>query len=383
MSDRHGSLPNHPPRAAYIHVPFCRHRCGYCNFALITDRDDLQQDYLAALERELSWLEGPFEVDTLYLGGGTPSHLAPPVFRQLLEIVLKHFSLADQGEFSMEVNPVDVNQERVDVMQAFQVNRVSLGAQSFSPRKLEILERDHDAGGIHEAVQMLRACIPAISLDLMFGVPGESVDEWTADIDQALQMAVRHVSTYGLTFEPGTPFERRRVQGELQPVSEEIDQELYELAIDRLVASGLEQYEVSSFAMPGHRSRHNETYWSGQSFFGAGPGAASYVQGKRALNTRSTVGYLRRLEAGQSPVIEEDALGAEDRARELLVLGLRRLEGVHEVQFLEQVGFSVEELVSDSLDRLVQLELLQRKEGTVRLTRKGLLVSDSIWPELL
>ncbi|MDE0734362.1 MAG: radical SAM protein [Pirellulaceae bacterium] len=153
MSKRQQALlPDDPPRAAYIHVPFCRHRCGYCNFALVADRDDLLESYLAALDLELSWLEGPFEVDTLYLGGGTPSHLPPPLLQQLFEMVLRRFSLGENYEFSMEVNPADVHQELVDVMEHYGVNRVSLGAQSFSARKLEILERDHDATGIEQAV---------------------------------------------------------------------------------------------------------------------------------------------------------------------------------------------------------------------------------------
>ena len=384
MSKRQQALlPDDPPRAAYIHVPFCRHRCGYCNFALIADRDDLLESYLAALDRELSWLKGPFEVDTLYLGGGTPSHLPPPLLKQLFEMVLRRFPLAENYEFSVEVNPADVHQELVDVMEHYGVNRVSLGAQSFSARKLEILERDHGATGIERAVGLLADAIPAISLDLIFAVPGESLEEWNADLDHAIRLAPQHVSTYGLTFEPGTAFERRRQQDEFQLVSEETDRLMYETAIERLVASGMEHYEVSSFARQGKRSRHNETYWSGRSFFGVGPGAASYQQGRRLTNLRSTVGYLRRMQAGESPVVEQDELGPEERARELLVLGLRRLEGVDEEQFERHMGFSPEELAGPALRRLVDLQLLDKTSRGIRLSREGLLVSDSIWPELL
>jgi oxygen-independent coproporphyrinogen-3 oxidase len=376
-------LPDDPPRAAYIHVPFCRHRCGYCNFALVADRDDLLESYLAALDLELSWLEGPFEVDTLYLGGGTPSHLPPPLLQQLFEMVLRRFPLGENYEFSMEVNPADVHQELVDVMEHYGVNRVSLGAQSFSARKLKILERDHDATRIEQAVGLLADAIPSISLDLIFAVPGESLEEWNADLDHAIQLAPQHVSTYGLTFEPGTAFERRRQQDEFQQVSEETDRRMYETAIERLVASGMEHYEVSSFALQGKRSRHNETYWSGRSFFGVGPGAASYQQGRRVTNLRSTVGYLRRVHAGESPVVEQDELEPKERAREFLVLGLRRLEGVDEDQFERHSGFSLEELAGPALRRLVDLQLLEKTSRGIRLSREGLLISDSIWPELL
>ena len=384
MSKRQQALlPDAPPRAAYIHVPFCRHRCGYCNFALVADRDDLLESYLAALDLELSWLEGPFEVDTLYLGGGTPSHLSPPLLQQLFEMVLRRFPLAENYEFTVEVNPADVHQELVDVMEHYGVNRVSLGAQSFSARKLEILERDHGATGIEQAVGLLADTIPSISLDLIFAVPGESLEEWNTDLDHAIQLAPQHVSTYGLTFEPGTAFERRRQQDEFQRVSEETDRLMYETAIERLVASGMEHYEVSSFALQGKRSRHNETYWSGRSFFGVGPGAASYQQGRRVTNLRSTVGYLRRVHAGESPVVEQDELDPEERAREFLVLGLRRLEGVDEDQFERHNGFSLEELAGPALRRLVDLQLLEKTSRGIRLSREGLLISDSIWPELL
>jgi oxygen-independent coproporphyrinogen-3 oxidase len=375
-------LPDHPPRAAYIHVPFCRHRCGYCNFALIADRDDLMEAYLLALEQELSWLENTFQVDTLYLGGGTPSHLPPVLLEQLFQIVLQRFTLADRFEFTMEANPADITPDLVEVMKTYQVNRVSLGVQSFSDRKLAVLERNHNAAVIEQAVDWLQATIPSISLDLIFAVPDESLEEWNADLRHAMALSPEHISTYGLTFEPGTAFERRRQNEEFQLISEENDRKMYEMAIEQLAAHGMEHYEVSSFAIPGKRSRHNETYWSGRSYFGAGPGAARYVNGRRETNHRSTVSYLRGVKAGQSPVVEQEQLEPSDRARELLVFGLRRLAGVDCDQFAEQTGFSVEELAGPAIQRLVGLKLLEVAGKQLRLSREGLFVSDSIWPEL-
>lgn len=383
MSEHNRSLlSDHPPRAAYIHVPFCRHRCGYCNFALIADRDDLMEAYLLALEQELSWLENTFQVDTLYLGGGTPSHLPPVLLEQLFQIVLQRFTLADRFEFTMEANPADITPDLVEVMKTYQVNRVSLGVQSFSDRKLAVLERNHNAAVIEQAVDWLQATIPSISLDLIFAVPDESLEEWDADLRHAMALSPEHISTYGLTFEPGTAFERRRQNEEFQLISEENDRKMYEMAIEQLAAHGMEHYEVSSFAIPGKRSRHNETYWSGRSYFGAGPGAARYVNGRRETNHRSTVGYLRRVKAGQSPVVEQEQLEPSDRARELLVFGLRRLAGVDCDQFAKQTGFSVEELAGPAIQRLVGLKLLEVAGKQLRLSREGLFVSDSIWPEL-
>ena len=384
MSERNRSLlPDDPPRAAYIHVPFCRHRCGYCNFALIADRDDLMESYLLALRQELSWLDDTFQVDTLYLGGGTPSHLPPLLLEQLFQIVLERFTLAAGFEFTMEANPGDITPDLVRVMDTYQVNRVSLGAQSFSARKLAVLERNHDAAVIKQAVDWLQVAVPAISLDLIFAVPDESIDEWETDLRHAMALSPQHISTYGLTFEPGTAFERRRQNEEFQLVAEEDDLLMYEMAIERLAEHGMEHYEVSSFAIPGKRSRHNETYWSGRSYFGAGPGAARYVNGRRETNHRSTIGYLRRVKAGQSPVVEQEELDRPGRARELLVFGLRRLAGIDCDQFADQTGFSVAELAGPAIQRLVDLKLLEVAGQQLRLSREGLFVSDSIWPELL
>ncbi len=384
MTERNQSLlPDHPPRAAYIHVPFCRHRCGYCNFTLIADRDDLIESYLTALREELSWLDDTFSIDTLYLGGGTPSHLPPRLLDELFQIVLERFTLAAGFEFTMEANPADITPELVRVMNAYQVNRVSLGVQSFSARKLAVLERNHDAAGIQQAVDWLQAAVPSISLDLIFAVPEESLDEWAADLHCAMKLEPQHISTYGLTFEPGTAFHRRRQNQEFSLVAEEEDRQMYEMAISHLVKHGMEHYEVSSFALPGKRSRHNETYWSGRSYFAAGPGAARYVKGRRETNHRSTMGYLRRVKAGQSPVVDREELDPPERARELLVFGLRRLAGIDCEQFAIQTGFTVTELAGPAIERLVGLELLELVDQNLRLSREGLFVSDSIWPELL
>ena len=384
MPERNRSLlPDDPPRAAYIHVPFCRHRCGYCNFALIADRDDLMESYLSALQQELSWLDGTFQVDTLYLGGGTPSHLPPLLLERLFQIVLERFTLAAGFEFTMEANPTDVTPDLVQVMNAYQVNRVSLGVQSFSDRKLAVLERNHNAAVIEQAVDWLQVSVPSISLDLMFAVPDESIDEWETDLRHAMALSSQHISTYGLTFEPGTAFQRRRQNEEFQLVSEEQDRRMYEMAIERLAEHGMEHYEVSSFAIPGKRSRHNETYWSGRSYFGAGPGAARYVNGRRETNHRSTIGYLRRIKEGHSPVVEQEELDPAARARELLVFGLRRLAGIDCDQFTDQTGFSVAELAGPTIERLVDLKLLEVAGRQLRLSREGLFVSDSIWPELV
>jgi oxygen-independent coproporphyrinogen-3 oxidase len=370
------------PRAAYIHVPFCARRCGYCNFTLVADRLDLVDRYLAAIERELSWLGGPHELDTLFFGGGTPSQLPPAALRQLFAIVGGRFRLAPGAEVSFEINPADFDAELADSLLELGVTRVSLGAQSFDDRKLALLERDHRAADVLRSAELARQ-VPTWSLDLIFAAPGETLADWQADLSAALALAPPHLSTYGLTIEPGTTFFGRRGRGVLVGAPEETERAMYEAAIDQLSAAGYEHYEVSNFARPGQRCRHNENYWVGGQYFAAGPGAARHIAGRREMNHRSTFTYLDRVLTGRSPVAEAEELPPAERARERLVFGLRRLEGVERSEFQAATGFAFDELAGTALAKFVSQDLIADDGRRIRLTRAGLMVSDALWAELL
>lgn len=381
-------MPARPPaaaaaRAAYIHVPFCAHRCGYCNFTLIADRDDLVDQYLAALRQELAWLESARPVETIFIGGGTPTHLPPEALDRLCRIVREWFRLAAGGEFTVEANPAGLDADRVAVLAEHGVTRLSLGAQSFDAAKLRALERDHAPRDIAAAVELARKRLAAVSLDLIFVAPGETLDVWRADLTAALSLRPDHVSTYGLTYERGAAFWGRLRSGQLRQADEELERTMYAEAIERLTAAGFEHYEVSNFALPGHRCRHNEHYWAAREYYAAGPGAARYLDGRREVNHRSTTTWLRRVLSGQSPLAEAEMLSPEDRAREALVLGLRRLAGVDRGEFFEQTGFELDRLVGAELGRHVKLGMLSDLAGRVRLTREGLFVSDAIWGDFL
>jgi oxygen-independent coproporphyrinogen III oxidase len=378
------------PRAAYIHVPFCRHRCGYCNFTLVAGRDDLIEPFLAALARELSWLGQPREVETLFFGGGTPTHLRRDQLRRLLETVRKWHPLtcdADgtgrRAEFSVEANPADIDEETVTILVDYGVTRISLGAQSFDAGKLRLLERDHKADDIARSVELVRRRNLDVSLDLIFGAPGETLNGWRQDLEKAISLAPDHISTYGLTFEKGTVFWTRREHGELQQCEEEAERDMYATAIDRLTAAGYQQYEVSNFARPEKCCLHNEVYWTGGEYFAVGPGAARHIRGVRETNHRSVTKWLQCIECGKSSVAERECLDAEDKARELLVFGLRRLEGVRRDWFLDKTGFEMDSLVGKSLARFVDQGFLRDDSKRIRLTREGLFVSDALWSAFL
>ncbi len=377
-------------RSAYIHVPFCKYKCGYCNFTLVAGRDDLASDFLTALDLEIERTLATLDVatqsvmlDTFFLGGGTPSHLALPELRRLLEILHSRFTLDTNAEFSCEVNPLDCTPEKLDQLVLAGVNRLSIGGQSFQARKLHRLQRDHSGDQLRESIRRVQANFANVSLDLIFAAPGETIAEWRSDLDATLELRPQHISTYGLTIERGSAFYGQAKRGRIREVEDDLQLAMYELAIDRLTAAGYEHYEVSSFALPGFQCRHNTAYWLGEPWWAFGPGAASFIGSVRSVNHRSTTTYIRRVLAGRSPVAEAESLTAEQALRERLVFGLRRLIGVDLAQLSAIWGSDCESLFQPTLDEYLARGWLTRSGNHIRLTRVGLMISDSLWPSLL
>lgn len=375
--------PSGAARAAYVHVPFCRHRCGYCDFTLVARRDDLIEPYLTALELELARLQAPREVDTIFLGGGTPTHLPPAQLHRMLSAIVRRLPLAQGGEFSIEANPAGLDDARIEVLAAAGVNRVSLGVQSFQPAHLATLERDHSPEGVIDVVERLRPVIANISLDLIFAVPGQTLEDWSDSLAAALALAPTHLSTYGLTWERGTAFWSRRAAGALRPVDEETERSMYELALDRLPAAGHTHYELSNFARAGFECRHNLVYWSGGDFYACGPSAASLLAGVRRTNHRSVTTWLQRTLAGESAIQDVEQLGPEERAREAIMLGLRRRAGIDLDEFRSRYGRTPDELEPQAFERHRRDGLLEIADGRLRLTRAGCFVADAVMSDFL
>jgi len=366
------------PRAAYVHIPFCAHRCSYCDFAIAVGRDVLHDRYVEALIAEIATLAQPQPLDTLFLGGGTPSHLSVRQLERLLDALLRWLPLQPGHEFSLEANPDSLDVDKVKLLADHGVNRISLGAQSFHPHLLRALGRDHTPDEIPRAVERVRARFANISLDLIFGVPGQTSVEWQADLRHALDLQPEHIATYGLTYEKGTPLWKDRRGGLVCPLDEEAELSLYSQAIDVLQSAGFEHYELSNFARPGRRCRHNGVYWANWAYFGFGMGAARYVNGRRELNTRNLDTYPRRVESGETPTIQSEELSPPERARETLALGLRRAEGVQRDSFRAQTGFDLDSLAGAAIQRHVDLGLLHDDGGSVCLTRSGKYVADAV-----
>jgi oxygen-independent coproporphyrinogen-3 oxidase len=286
-------------------------------------------------------------------------------------------------EFSIEANPDSLTADTVAVLAEHGVNRLSLGVQSFDPRLLAVLERTHRVEHIPRAVELARKRIARISLDLIFAVPGQTVGDWESDLRQALAFEPDHIATYGLTFEKGTRLWKQRRDGQLASLDETTELAMYEAGIDFLAATGFEQYEISNFARPGSRCRHNEVYWANRAYFGVGVGAAAYVEGSRTLNTRDFHGYLQRALAGESTYQQEERLPPRERALETVGTQLRRRDGIYRSNFSEQTGFDLEELLGEPLEAMKEQGLVEDDGARVRLTRRGVAVADAVITELM
>lgn len=379
--------------SVYVHVPFCHTICGYCDFySTVLDRDasgPLVDALIAELQAAFDGRGVPARpldprIGTIFVGGGTPTTLPPADLSRLLRRLAALPANGGWREFTVEANPATVNERVAHLLVEAGVNRVSIGAQSFDPSELRVLERIHRPAQVEQTVRACRrAGIRALNLDLIFGVPGQSMDSWLASLRAALELEPDHLSCYGLTYEPGTPlFEQLRV-GRVRPVESDLEAAMYEVAIDTLAAAGFRHYEISNFARPGFECRHNLVYWHNDPYLGIGPSAAGFVDGLRYRNVCDTAEYVRTIRAGRSTRIDEERLPPERRARETAMLGLRLIDGLDRRRFAERFGQDPATLYAEAVARHVELGLLEVTPTHLRLTRAGLLVADSVMADFL
>jgi oxygen-independent coproporphyrinogen-3 oxidase len=374
-------------RALYVHVPFCRTLCGYCDFYSEVLTAGRAAPLVAALVRELAGYaaRGVFErFDTVFVGGGTPTVLPPSELDRLLRAIHAYVGPVGRLEFTVEANPATVTDEVAAVLAANGVNRVSIGAQSFSRAELRVLDRTHDPDDVvRTSAQCRRAGIRQISLDLIFGIPGQGLDSWHESLRAALALGVEHLSCYGLTYEADTPLLRQRDAGLIKPVDEEVETEMYETAIDWLAGAGLPQYEISNFARPGAQCRHNLVYWHNQPYVGIGPAAAGFIDDVRYKNVADTAAYVEAIQNGRSPLGEREQLAPARRAGETAMLELRLVEGIDRQRFAERYGQDPVVMFSDAIARHGAAGLLAVSVTHVRLTRAGLLLANRVSADFL
>ena len=369
----------------YVHVPFCVSRCAYCDFASEVVSPERVRLYLGALAQEVD--RSPFKgaaPETVYVGGGTPTSLSDGELAELFAILARSFDLARAGEFTVEANPGTVDEKRLALLREFGANRVSLGVQSFEDERLRLLGRAHSASEAEEAFTAARAAgFDNVSLDLIFAVPGQGLDEVASDVARAVGLGPEHVSLYGLTYEPGTRMKDMLDAGEVTSVDEESERDMYLAVIDSLERSGYAPYEISNFARPGFESRHNLACWQGDEYLGLGPSAASFTDGERRKNVRGLTEYARRLARGVEPVEERERLPPERAARERACLALRTRRGIDPADFERRTGFDLEALLGETGARLFAGGWLESREGRVRLSREALPVADAVLAEIV
>jgi len=358
----------------YLHVPFCARRCSYCDFAIAVRREVPSAGYTEAILREWAlWLTDPVwdespVIETIYFGGGTPSQIAPGAIAQLLDRLTHDRPVAAGAEITLEANPDDVTPQTSASWRAAGVNRISLGVQSFDPAVLQWMHRVHTVEQVPAAVEALRcAGFQDLSLDLIFGIPGNLARDWEADLDRAFGLEPEHLSLYGLTVEPHTVLGHRAGRGELTPVDEERYAAEFLAAHQALSARGYDHYEVSNAALPGHRARHNSAYWKRAPFIGLGPSAHSGFGQERRWNIREWAAYERALQSGGSPVADREALDQSAIQLEELYLGLRTRNGVPE----QRIPSAVRGV-------WIRNGWAELQDGRIRLTPEGWLRLDAL-----
>lgn len=403
----------------YVHLPFCTTKCGYCDFYSLPTIPGLIDRLVAALRAEARARNPGRLVETIFIGGGTPTVLPAAALDAVLTEVISH--TGPVSEFTVEANPSSTDELKLDLLRRRGVNRISFGAQSFHPDELAILERIHDPSHICESVRAARtAGFDNVNLDLIYAIPGQTIERWRDNLRRAIDLNTEHLSCYSLMFEPGTSLARLHQQGRMAAVEEELEADLFELTIDELTAAGFEHYEISNFARPGRRCRANLIYWENREYLGIGPSAVSFLDGLRSKNIPDVRRYVDHYASGSAPahargrdrasdpvndsaesnsyqsappksatnimlnlaparpVVETEQLDAISHAAETAVQWLRLIEGIDCAAFAMRTGFDPCRLFAAAIEQFAPLGLLEATSDRIRLTRRGLLVANRV-----
>jgi oxygen-independent coproporphyrinogen-3 oxidase len=369
----------------YIHIPFCRKKCIYCDFYSLPYQEKLGDLYSAALAKQAGSLEGVFS--TIYIGGGTPTILGKSALTKLLASLKGRFN--DSTEFTIEANPESLSEEKASLLLSLGVNRISIGVQSLRDRKLSRLGRVHNSQAASQAVMLAsRKGFKNISIDMMYGAWGEDESQWKDELEEATKLPATHISCYSLSYEKDTPLYDALSVGSVKPLEDETVAAMYEYTIDRLSVRGFKQYEVSNFAKPGYESRHNLNYWDNGAYVGLGASAVSYVDGSREANIADVEEYIRRVNDGTSIVASKEKLPPIKMARETAAVKIRTKTGIGFDWFKAKTGFDFQELESKAIKELIDKDLIKYKKDNgsvtgVCLKRKGFLFCDTVSSALL
>ena len=369
----------------YIHIPFCKRRCIYCDF-FSTTQSEKKAEYVHALVRELEMRKdyvGDEEIETIYLGGGTPSQLSQEELEEIFAYIYKVYKVTPDAEITLEANPDDLTPEYVSIIRTLPVNRISMGIQTFQEETLKLLHRRHTA---QQAIETFKRCREAgfqnISIDLMYGLPGETLETWEQDLQQAIDLHPEHISAYHLIYEEGTTLWNLREQNKVEEAEEELSLTLFKTLIERLTKAGYQHYEISNFCLPGLHSRHNSSYWTGKKYLGCGPSAHSFDGISRQWNVSSLEKYLEGIRSNQLDFELED-LDLYTRYNDFVITSIRTCWGMPLAQLRTTYGETLYNYCLRMAKPHIEQGVLEIKEDTLKLTPQGIFISDGIMSDLL
>ncbi|HEN6386294.1 TPA: oxygen-independent coproporphyrinogen III oxidase [Streptococcus agalactiae] len=365
------------PTSAYVHIPFCTQICYYCDFSKVFIKNQPVDAYLQALIREFRSYDIT-ELRTLYIGGGTPTSISAVQLDYLLTELIRDLNLNTLEEFTIEANPGDLTVDKIEVLQKSAVNRVSLGVQTFNDKHLKRIGRSHNEAQIYSTIDALKtAGFQNISIDLIYALPGQTMDDVRSNVAKALSLNIPHLSLYSLILEHHTVFMNKMRRGKLHLPTEDLEAEMFEYIISEMERNGFEHYEISNFTKPGFESRHNLMYWDNVEYYGVGAGASGYLYGIRYRNRGPIQHYLKGVSEGNARLSEE-VLSKNEMMEEELFLGLRKKEGVSIGKFEQKFGTSFEKRYGQIVQELQSDGLLKENNGFIQMTKKGLFLGDTV-----
>ena len=374
-------------QAAYIHIPFCEHICHYCDFNKVFLKGQPVDEYLRAMDREMEltlekYGSGPLQ--TIFVGGGTPTSLNERQLEQLCSSIHKNLKLAAGAEFTFEANPGDLSFEKLKVLKDAGVNRLSLGVQTFNDELLKSIGRVHRAKDVFNTIEKAKnAGFENISIDLIYSLPGQTYDDFKDSLQTAFSLDIQHYSGYSLIIEPKTVFYNLMRKGKLPLPGEDIEAAMFELLMEEMDKHGFKQYEISNFSLPGYESRHNLTYWNNEEYFGFGAGAHSYTDGWRNSNIGPLKKYMDQISSGSLPVLDEHLVTLPEKMEEEMFLGLRKTEGVSIQGFTEKFNRDLMITYGKEIKQLHERGLIETEAGRVLLSKKGRMLGNEVFQMFL
>ena len=369
--------------ALYIHIPFCKQKCFYCDFPSYARKDDLMSDYIEALLIELKEKIKAYKVRSLFIGGGTPSYLNEENLSKLMKEI-KNINFIEDAEKTIECNPGTVSEEKFNIMKGGGINRLSFGLQTTKNNLLKGIGRIHTFEAFKDNYNLARSVgFNNINIDMMFGLPNQSVKDWTDSLEEVAKLNPEHISAYSLIIEEGTPFYKLYNEDKLKLPSEEEEREMYKKCKNILIENGYHQYEISNYAKEGKECLHNEVYWMCNEYIGVGASSSSYIDGKRIKNIDDLREYIKRIGSGKSIVDEEIINTKNDNIEEFMFMGLRMNCGIEEEEFKRRFHTDVDNVYKDVIEGNINKGLLERKRGRIYLTDKGIELSNMVMSDMI